>query len=33
MGIVVVRRGIDSIPELELMVNSNSGIDYLEQML
>jgi len=26
-----VRHGVNSIPEYELMVNSNSGIDYLKK--
>jgi len=27
-----IRHGINSIPELELMVNSGIGIDYLKKM-
>ena len=29
---VHTRHGVNSIPELELIVNSNSGIDYLKIM-
>ena len=34
MALVCIRHGVNSIPELELMVNSNSGIgiDYLKTM-